>query len=131
MTTIDDALTQFSDRVYAKAESLLKYTDDRVAQDEDQPTVFTVRDQYRVQVYADGECSCTCPHGMNNVPAVCYHAAAALLYMRRNGQDLPERPDQTPTPTAEDDEEEAEGWTRNFEDSSLTDLSIDFDEEKD
>lgn len=120
MTTIDEALTQFSDRVYAKAESLLKYTDDRVVQDEDQPTVFTVRDQYRVQVYADGECSCTCPHGMNNVPAVCYHAAAALLYMRRNGQDLPERPDQTPTPTAEEPDPE---------DMDLDDLSLNYDEE--
>lgn len=122
MSTIDDALNQFSDRVALKAEALTS-----VERDPDQPYVFHVRDQYRVQVHHDGDCSCTCPHGMNNIPARCYHAAAALLQLRQLGESLPE----PPTTKAEDDEEEAEGWTRDFEDSSLTDLSIDFDEDED
>lgn len=104
MTILDERLDEFSDRVLAKAHGYVNRQTDQIRQDEEHPLVFWVRDQYRVQVSEDGRCSCTCPHGMNNTPAHCYHAATALLHLRETGAHLVAASQEE---QAEDDEAEA------------------------
>lgn len=104
MTILDDRLDEFSDRVLDKAHSYATKKKDQIRRDADHPSVFWIRDQYRVQVAEDGRCSCTCPHGMNNTPAHCYHAATALLHLQESGEDYEVAPQED---QAEDDEAEA------------------------
>lgn len=114
MTEMDDRLDEYSDRVLAKASDLVRRKPELLVRDPEHPTVFEVRDQYRVQVGEGGHCTCTCPHGMNHVPAYCYHTAAVLLRLRELGEDV----DAHPTP---DDAEEGEpDFSEDFEELEIT-----------
>lgn len=75
----------FSDRVLAKAERLLRDHPDEVHRDSTQPLVWWVTpssmglEPYRVQTDGRTWVTCTCPNGIRLGVAQCYHAAAVLI----------------------------------------------------
>lgn len=70
----------FSENTMIKAK---KFED--VYQDDRHKDVWWAKDgRYRVEL-GDGWTSCSCPHGMNHSPAVCYHVAAAALKLEEQG----------------------------------------------